>query len=82
MISNIVFTKNRLLQLEGYLKSLYRYWPEALMQTVVVYKPELFEHEYGAVFRKFNEIKVVRERDFHSDVLNVLAKTETEYVLF
>jgi hypothetical protein len=70
------------LQLEGYLRSLYRYWPEALMQTVVVYKPELFEHEYGSVFKKFNEIRVVKERDFHSDVLSVLARTEAEYVLF
>lgn len=81
-IANIVFSKNRPLQLEGYLRSLYRYWPEALMQTVVVYKPELFEHEYGSVFRKFNEIRVVKERDFHSDVLSVLARTEAEYVLF
>jgi hypothetical protein len=69
------------LQLEAYLRSLRRYWPKAPIQTVVIYRPELFEHEYESVFEAFREIGVVKERDFHSDVLNVLAEIETEYVL-
>lgn len=81
-ITNIVFTKNRPLQLEGYLRSLYKYFPQSLMQTVIIYKRELFEQEYDSVFSKFSNIKVLTEQDFHSDLLNVLAEAKTEYILF
>lgn len=81
-ITHIVFSKNRPLQLEGYLRSLYKYLPEALMQTVIIYKPELFEQEYNSVFSKFSNIEVLKENDFHSDFINILAEVQTEYVLF
>ncbi len=45
-ISNIVFTKNRPLQLDAYLTSLYRHAPEELIQTYVIYKVELFDEQY------------------------------------
>lgn len=81
-ITNIVFTKNRPLQLEGYLRSLRRYLPAALMRTVIIYKAGLFESEYDEVFNEFSDIQIVRECDFHSDVLNALTQVETEYILF
>jgi len=81
-ITNIVFTKNRPLQLEGYLQSLYRYLPAELIQTVIIYKSGLFDTEYKAVFDKFSHVWAVKEDDFHSDVMNSVAQTETEYILF
>ena len=82
MISNIVFTKNRPLQLHAYIESLYRYLPCELIRTYIIYKPELFGEEYEQLFRRFPECIVVREQDFHSDFLRVLDKVQSEYILF
>jgi len=82
MISNIVFTKNRPLQLDAYLESLYKHYPADLVQTYVIYKAELFGEEYEQLFRKFSDCIVVREDDFHSDFLRVLDMVETNYILF
>jgi len=41
-IGHIVFTKNRPLQLHGYLESLYRFFPAERMQTCILWKEELF----------------------------------------
>jgi hypothetical protein len=82
MISNIVFTKNRPLQLHAYLESLYRHFPAELIQTYVIYKAELFGEEYDRLFRRFSDCIVIREQDFHSDFLQVLDMVETKYILF
>ncbi len=82
MISNIVFTKNRPLQLDAYLESLYRYLPSALIQTYIIYKPELFEEEYEQLFRKYPNCTVIRENDFHGDFLKLLSQISTKYILF
>ena len=82
MISNIVFTKNRPLQLHGYFESLYRYFPAKLIQTYVIYKVELFEEEYERLFQKFPACVVIEEKDFHGDFLRVLDGVKTPYVLF
>lgn len=82
MISNIVFTKNRPLQLEAYLESLYRHFPRELIQTYIIYKVELFDEQYGLLFRKFPNCVVVKENDFHSDFLRILGRITTKYILF
>ena len=82
MISNIVFTKNRPLQLEAYLQSLYRYFPQELIQTYIIYKVELFDEQYRMVFRNFPNCVVVKENDFHSDFLRILGQVTTKYILF
>jgi hypothetical protein len=82
MISNIVFTKNRPLQLEGYLESLRRCFPAGLIKTHVLHKPELFEAEYERTFQKFADCTVIRESDFFGDLVSLLAGTETKYILF
>ena len=82
VITNIVFTKNRPLQLEGYLESLYRYFPAKLFQTYVLYKVELFEEEYELLFRKYPDCVVIKEEDFHSDLLTLLSQINTKYILF
>ncbi|MHC4323898.1 MAG: hypothetical protein ACYSUX_06465 [Planctomycetota bacterium] len=82
MITNIVFTKNRPLQLEAYLQSLCRFFSRELIQTYIIYKVELFEDEYEQVFHKYSDCVVIKENDFHSDFLTVLSKVDTKYILF
>lgn len=82
VISNIVFTKNRPLQLDAYLESLYRYFPSKLIQTYILYKVELFEEEYDQLFGKYPNCIVIRENDFHSDFANLMNGIDTEYILF
>ena len=82
IISNIVFTKNRPLQLEAYLESLYENFPRQLIQTYIIYKVELFGDEYEAVFQRFPACVVVREGDFHSDFMGILNQVDTKYILF
>jgi hypothetical protein len=82
LISNIVFTKNRPLQLDAYLESLYKYFPVDLIKTYIIYKEELFSEQYNMLFRKYNKCVVIRESDFYSDLMNVLNQVNTKYILF
>ena len=82
MISNIVFTKNRPLQLEAYLESLYRYFPRELIQTYIIYKLEFFEEEYQQLFSKYADCIVIKENDFHGDFLKLLSQINTKFILF
>lgn len=82
IISNIVFTKNRPLQLDAYLESLYRSLPPQLIQTYIIYKVELFEQEYESLFQQYPDCVVVKENDFHSDFLEILNGIDTKYLLF
>jgi len=82
MISNIVFTKNRPLQLHGYLESLYKHFPQNLIQTYILYKVELFQQQYGQLFKTFPDCIVIKENDFHSDFLRTLNDVNTRYILF
>ncbi len=82
LISNIVFTKNRPLQLDAYLESLYKYFPDELIKTYVLYKEELFSEEYNRLFQKYQECIVIRESDFHSDFMDLLNQINTKYILF
>ena len=81
-ISNIVFTKNRPLQLEAYLESLYRYFPADRIQTYIIYKVDLFSEEYESLFKKYSECIIVKENDFHADCLKVINQADTKYILF
>ena len=82
MISNIVFSKNRPLQLDGYLKSLYRYFRPELFQTYLLYKVELFEEEYRQLFCKYPDCIVMEENDFHDDFVKIVNQVNTRYILF
>ena len=82
MITNIVFTKNRPLQLDAYLQSLYRYFPSELIRTYIVYKVELFDEAYQQLFRKYADCTVTKENDFHSDFLQILGQVSTKYIMF
>lgn len=82
LISNIVFTKNRPLQLAGYLESLYRYFPPEQIQAHILWEQELFTQQYEQLFLRYPNCTVVRERDFSSDFFKILEQIETKYVLF
>jgi hypothetical protein len=84
-VTNIVFTKNRPLQLEAYLRSMYQHFPAELMQTYVIYKKSddgEFANEYQAVFSNFKDLQVVDEKDFNSDLMGVINEVQTKYILF
>ena len=81
-LTNIVFTRNRPLQLEGYLESFYRFMPSEGVQTYILYKPDLFGEQYLQVFRKFSHCRVIEEKDFNSDFLSILEQVETGYINF
>lgn len=82
LISNIVFTKNRPLQLNGYLESLYRHLPPEQIRTYILWKQELFTREYEELFSRYTNCIVVREKDFSSDFFKILEKIDTKYILF
>lgn len=81
-IANIVFTKNRPLQLHGYLESLRRFLPSEEIQTSILYKPDLFDAQYEACFASFPDCRVIRETNFHQDFLQLFESLKTQYVLF
>lgn len=82
MISNVVFTKDRPLQLDAYLESLYRHFPSGLYQTYILYKVGVFQEEYQHLFRKYPRCIVIEENDFHSDFLKLLEQISTKFILF
>lgn len=82
IISNIVFTRNRPLQLDAYLASLYRHIPQELIQTYVIYKVDLFDAQYCEVFKQFDNCIVIREKDFHDDFVSLIEEIDTAYMLF
>src|SRR4030042_4198111 len=82
LISNILFTKNRPLQLDAYLQSLYKHLTAEILQTYVLYKQELFDEEYKQLFSKYKCCEVINENEFHRDFLNILDKIDTKYILF
>lgn len=82
LISNIVFTKNRPLQLEAYLESLRRHLPAELISTYIIYKHELFDDQYAELFRRFSDCVVIREQNFHDDFIRLLEQINTTYMLF
>lgn len=82
MISNIVFTKNRPLQLEAYLESLYRHMPKELIQTYIIYKIDLFDEQYIELFNRFPNCIVIKEENFHNDFMSLIEQINTKYIVF
>lgn len=81
-LTNIVFARNRPLQLEGYLESFYRFIPRENVYTYILYKEELFSDQYKEVFSKFDNCVVIRESSFNYDFLKLLTEIKTEYINF
>lgn len=82
IISNIVFSMNRPLQLEAYLESLYRHMPIKLIQTYVIYKVDMFDDQYRELFRRWSNCIVIKEQNFHTDFVRLIERIRTKYILF
>ena len=82
MITSIVFTKNRPLQLEAYLRSRRRFFPEGINKTYIIYKVELFGDEYDQIFAEYPDCTIVRETDFHTDFMEIIRQIDTKYIMF
>ena len=74
MIQIVCFSKNRPLQLHGYLESLFRAFeaPEALRVKALVKSDPAYAPAYREVARAFGQVEVVYERDFTRDLLGLL----------
>ena len=81
-LTNIVFTRNRPLQLAGYLESFLRHMGDAVERVDVLYKKDLFASEYEQVFAAFPQCHVIVEKDFHDDFLVALSEIDSEYMMF
>jgi hypothetical protein len=82
IISNIVFSMNRPLQLEAYLESLYRHMPKDYIQTYIIYKVDLFDEQYSELFRQWSNCIVIKEQNFHDDFVGLVEQIDTSYILF
>ncbi|MBN1817506.1 MAG: hypothetical protein JW828_09095 [Sedimentisphaerales bacterium] len=81
-LTNIVFTRNRPLQLAAYLESFLNNMGSAVHQVDIIYKEDLFTHEYAQVFALFPSCRIVREQDFHRDFMQIFEQIESDYVVF
>ncbi len=81
-LTNIVFTRNRPLQLAGYLESFLRHMGSAVETIFILYKKDLFAAEYERVFQEFPQCRIVEESDFHRDFMTIFGQVNTEYMVF
>lgn len=68
--------------MHGYLESLRRFLPAEVIQTYILYKPDLFAAEYETCFASFPDCQVIRETNFHRDFMLLFESIKTEYILF
>jgi len=81
-ISVLCFSKNRPLQLEGYLYSLFRFCGETLSVTVLYTCAKRFEPAYTRLKLCFPTIDFVKEVDFKDQVLECIRQIGTPLFMF
>lgn len=79
MLSIICFSKDRPLQLEGYIQSVLFYsgLPQQALSILYSDSPEI---SYGTLVQKYPQVKWVRETQFHADLSRLVAAAN-DYVL-
>lgn len=80
MVSVIVFSKDRTLQLHGYLESLFHF-SDITQDCVTVLFNECTEISYRQVINTFPEVNWVRETNFPEDLAAILSQVD-QYVMF
>jgi hypothetical protein len=82
VIQLVCFSRNRPLQLHGYLASLFKFVadPELLEVTVLVRSDPEYAAAYAAVAAEFAPVRFVAERHFASDVLALMG--DRDYTCF
>lgn len=72
MIQVIVFSKDRPLQLHGYLASLFKWWQGAFRVLVLVRANEPYASAYQEVCREFRQVWFIIETEFDRDLRGLL----------
>jgi len=81
-ISVLCFSKDRPLQLEAYLRSLFRFSRETLPVTVLYACEKRFDPAYAKLRSFFPSVDFVRETDFRDQVLGCLRQIDTPLFMF
>lgn len=78
MIQFVCFSRNRPLQLHGYLSSLFGMLedPENVLASVLVRCDPEYSAAYREVAQEFTRVRFVEERSFHADLLSLLCDRE------
>jgi hypothetical protein len=77
----ICFSKDRPLQLHGYLTSFYRHCEQnAAVKVLVQSQPQWFADAYSQVEDEFSQVEFCHETDFRTDLESLIG--DTEYTMF
>lgn len=77
----ICFSKDRPLQLHGYLTSLFKHCQdEARVKVLVQSQPQWFANAYAQVEAEFPQVEFCHERDFRSDLESLIG--DVDYTMF
>jgi len=77
----ICFSKDRPLQLHGYLTSFFKHCTEpALVKVLVQSQPQWFADAYAQVETEFSQVEFCHEQDFRTDLESLLG--DTDYTMF
>jgi hypothetical protein len=78
----IVFSKDRPLQLHGYLCSVFRHWYGDLRVSVLLRPEAPYFTAYGQMMQEFGGVHYQHERDFASDLLALVEDTDEPLLCF
>ena len=81
MTSIIVFSKDRPLQLHGYLESLLKYSDTEQSGIAIILK-ETDAVDYSRTIESFPMVKWIKESDFSSDLMSCLNAAKSDHVMF
>ena len=82
LISVLCFSKDRPLQLEAYLDSLFRFSAEPLQVSVLYSCGPIFRTAYDKLKSYFPHVNFIRETDFKTQVLNYLEQVKSPFFMF
>jgi len=85
MLEIIVFSKDRACQLELFLRSMKEFFKEFDKCSInILYKASnsLFEEGYEKLKKEYSKIEFVNETDFKSNIIDIIQKSNNDYVCF
>lgn len=82
LVSVLCFSKDRPLQLEAYLSSLFRLSATPMAVSVLYRCSPLFERAYVKLRSQFPQVDFIRETDFRDQVLSCVQGAETPLFMF
>ena len=80
LINFICFSKNRPLQLEGYIRSFYTYLEKQKSLTIIYASDQQFDNAYNEVKEMYPWVRFIKQGNFHADLL--ASFNDAEYVCF